>query len=69
MGTTNNVDNDKQQDTSLREEEKDNKEDIERELKEKESLLRQAKDNNQSKFKIGLLSDNVNQLRKMLDEY
>ena len=69
MGTTNNVDNDKQQDTSLREEEKDIREDIERELKKKESLLKLAEDNNQSKFKIGLLSDNVNQLRKMLDEY
>ena len=89
MGTTNNVDNDKQEETHLGrkrkpsgkeqddsgllvlvgEKKKREREEIKRELKEKESLLKLAEDNNQSKFKIGLLSDNVNQLRRMLDEY
>ncbi len=68
MGTTNNVDNVKQEDTSLREEEKDIRwrEEVIREIEEKEMKLRRAKDNNQSQLQIDVLTENIEDLKRML---
>lgn len=70
MGTTNNVDHGKQQDSSPRVEDKDIrwKKEIEEEIKEKELILRRAIEKKQSQDRIDLLTENIKELEQMLNE-